>query len=49
MAADIERESVKRQADIYRQLRDQLMSDMRRYRKDDKVVLADIIASSVAA
>lgn len=49
MAADIERETVKKQVDIYRQLREQLVADMRRYRKAGKVELADIIARSVAA
>lgn len=49
MASEVERESVKRQVDLYRQLKEQLMSDMRRYRKDGKLELADIIARSVAA
>lgn len=49
MATDIEMETVKKQVDIYRQLREQLMADMMRYRKDGKVELADIIARSVAA
>lgn len=49
MTTDIERETVKRQIDIYRQLKEQLVSDMKRYRKDGKVELADIIARSVAA
>lgn len=49
MPTDVERETVKRQVDLYRQLREQLMSDMRRYRKDGKLELADIIARSVAA
>ena len=49
MATDVERETVKKQVDIYRQLREQLMADMKRYRKDGKMELADIIARSVAA
>ncbi|HEX6067328.1 MAG TPA: hypothetical protein VFZ05_00880 [Nitrososphaera sp.] len=49
MATDIEMETVKKQVDIYRQLREQLMAGMRRYRKDGKVELADIIARSIAA
>jgi hypothetical protein len=49
MASDIERETVRRQVDIYRQLREQLMSEMKRYRKGGKMELADIIARSVAA
>jgi hypothetical protein len=49
MATEVERETVKRQVDLYRQLKEQLMSDMKRYRKDGKVELADIIARSVAA
>lgn len=49
MATDVERETVKKQVDIYRQLREQLMAEMRRYRKDGKVELADIIARSVTA
>ena len=46
---DVEKETVKKQVDIYRQLREQLMADMKRYRKDGKMELADIIARSVAA
>jgi len=46
---DVEKETVKKQVDIYRQLREQLVADMKRYRKDGKVELADIIARTVAA
>lgn len=49
MALDIERKTVKQQVDIYRQLREQLVSEMKRYRRDGKQELADIIARSVAA
>lgn len=49
MATEVERETVKRQVDLYRQLKEQLVSDMRRYRKVGKAELADIIARSVAA
>lgn len=49
MALDVERETVNKQVDIYRQLKEQLMAGMRRYRKDGKLELADIIARSVAA
>ncbi|MEM2140626.1 MAG: hypothetical protein QXJ74_04095 [Nitrososphaera sp.] len=49
MEIDVEKETVKKQVDIYRQLREQLVADMKRYRKDGKVELADIIARTVAA
>ncbi len=49
VTTEVERETVKRQVDLYRQLKEQLMSDMKRYRKDGKLELADIIARSVAA
>ena len=49
MASDVERETVRRQVDIYRQLKEQLMSDMKRYRRNGKIELADIIARTVAA
>ena len=49
MASDVERETVKKQVDIYRQLREQLVAEMGRYRKVGKAELADIIAKSIAA
>lgn len=49
MASQVEMEIVKEQVDIYRQLREQLMADIKRYRKAGKPELADIIAKSVAA
>lgn len=49
MALEIEVESVKKQVDIYRQLRDQLLEDMKRYRRQGKDDLASIISQTVAA
>lgn len=49
MVSEVEREIVKEQVDIFRQLKQQLMAEMRRYRKAGKPELADIIAKSVAA
>jgi hypothetical protein len=49
MEADVEREIVKQQVDIYRQLKEQLVAEMRRLRKEGKPELAEIISKSVAA
>jgi hypothetical protein len=49
MASEIEVESVKKQVDIYRQLKEQLLADMKRYHSQGKDDLASIISQTVAA
>jgi hypothetical protein len=49
MESDFEREIVEQQVDIYRQMKEQLVAEMRRFRKEGKPELAEIISKSVAA
>lgn len=49
MNSDVEREVIRQQVDIYRQLKEQLVAEMRRLRKEGKPELAEIISKSVAA
>lgn len=49
MDSDVEREVIRQQVDIYRQLKEQLVAEMKRLRKEGKPELAEIISKSVAA
>ena len=49
MSSSIEADNVRRQVDIYRQLREHLTAEMKRYRREGKEDLAMIISQTVAA
>lgn len=46
--AALQEEIVRSKVDIYRQLKEQLLADMKRYRSEGKDDLAKIIAQTVA-
>jgi hypothetical protein len=47
-AEEFRMRAVREQVDLYRQLRDQLQSEVKRYRREGKENLADIISRSLA-
>ena len=47
-AEEFRMRAVKEQVDLYRQLRDQLQSEVERYRREGKDSLAKIISESLA-
>lgn len=49
MSSSLEADNVKRQVDIYMQLKEHLAAEMKRYRREGKEDLAKIISQSVAA
>lgn len=49
MSSGLEAETVRKQVDIYKQLKEHLKAEMERYRREGKEDLARIISQTVAA